>query len=602
MGYLPIEDYGVIGDLHSVALVGKNGSIDWLCYPHFDSPSVFGALLDEHKGGFFRLAPVDNNHKSKQMYLPDTNVLITRFLEPEGVAEITDFMPIEDDKHQIWKHRLVRVLRMVRGSLSFEMVCRPAFNYARDEYQTETHHSGIVFRSPDLNLGLTSNQVLEIANDGTVTCRFTLEAGQSATFVLHRAEEGAGCDTCPPDEEVSGIFQDTVAFWRNWLKQCTYHGRWREMVIRSALVLKLLTFQPTGAIVAAPTTSLPEAIGGGRNWDYRYTWIRDASFTCYALMRLGFYDDAGNFMNWLEARCREIEKHGGLQIMYSIDGKHVLEESTLDHLSGYQNSRPVRIGNGAYKQLQLDIYGELMDSVYLYNKHAQLISYEQWVYVRTLMDWLCDNWEKPDDGLWEVRSGKQVFVYSRMMTWVALDRALRIANKRGLPADTTLWQNTRDEVYEQVIKQGWSEKRQSFVQYYGGETLDASNLLMPLVKFLGPTDPRMLKTLDATLEDLTYDSLVYRYDTVKGGAKDGLEGSEGTFSLCSFWLVEAMTRAGRLDEARLKLEKMFSYANHLGLYSEEIGTSGEMLGNYPQAFTHLSLISAAFNLDQALNK
>ena len=601
MAYLPVEDYGVVGDLHTVALIGKNGSIDWLCYPHFDSPSIFGALLDEKIGGSFRLSPIDDGVKNKQMYLPDTNVLITRFLKPTGVAEITDFMPIEDDEHKTWKHRLVRRVCMVRGSLTFEMFCKPGFDYARVAHQAEQHPSGVVFRSDDLHLGLTSDQPLQITEDGAAYCSFTLQAGQSATFLLHRVEEGSTCDSCPAEAEVDHIFKDTVDYWRKWLRQCTYHGRWREMVTRSALVLKLLTFAPTGAIVAAPTTSIPEAIGGSRNWDYRYTWIRDASFTAYALLRLGFYDDVGNFMNFIEQRCREIEKHGGLQIMYGIDGRHILEEYTLDHLSGYQNSRPVRIGNGAYKQLQLDIYGELMDAIYLYNKFGQLISYDQWVYVRSLTDWLCDNWQKPDDGLWEVRSGKMEFVYSRMMCWVALDRALRIANKRGLPADTVLWQNTRDEIYEQIMNKGWNEELQSFVQYYGSNILDASNLLMPLVKFLGPTDPKMLKTLNATLENLTYDTLVYRYDTERG-ANDGLVGREGTFSLCSFWLVECLTRAGRLDEARLKLEKMFSYANHLGLFAEEIGTSGEMLGNYPQAFTHLSLISAAYNLDMALNK
>jgi GH15 family glucan-1,4-alpha-glucosidase len=420
--------------------------------------------------------------------------------------------------------------------------------------------------------------------------------------MLHRVEDDGPCGQFFREDEVEDILQDTLKFWRNWISKCTYEGRWREVVRRSALVLKLLTFAPTGAIVAAPTTSLPESIGGARNWDYRYTWIRDASFTCYALLNLGFEAEAGRFMEWVEARCRELDPNmGGLQIMYGIDGRHKLTEITLDHLSGYLNSRPVRIGNGAYNQLQLDIYGELMDAVYLYSKYAAPLSYDQWTYLRKLMDWLCQNWQLPDSGLWESRAGDQHYVYSRMMIWVALDRALRLARQRGLPADTNVWKKTRNAVYEEIIAKGWSDDRKSFVQYYGSDVLDASNLLMPLVKFLGPTDPLMLSTLNRIQEELAFDALVYRYD-VKRGAKDGLQGGEGTFCLCSFWLVECLTRAGRLDEARLKLEKMFSYANHLGLYAEEISTSGEMLGNYPQAFTHLSLITAAYNLNRALDK
>ena len=601
MGYLPIENYGVIGDLHTVALVGLNGSIDWLCFPHFDSPSVFAALLDDQKGGQFRIFPVDDqDFKVKQLYLPDTNVLVTRFLRASGgVAELIDFMPIEDDANHAWNHRVVRRLSAVRGSMRFRMVCQPAFNYGRDEHRAELTGDDVVFRTAALSLGLSSEVPLEIKDNGAY-CEFGLEAGQTVSFVFHRVAQGADAEGAWTPPQVEETFQDTVDFWRHWLSKCTYRGRWREQIYRSALVLKLLTFAPTGAIVAAPTTSLPESIGAGRNWDYRYTWIRDASFTCYALLSLGFDTEAGRFMGWLEQRCKSLEPHGGLQIMYTINGEPTPNEETLDHLSGYRNSRPVRVGNGAAKQLQLDIYGELMDSAYLYNKYVQPISYEQWKDLRNLMDWLCQNWQHADDGLWEVRSGRKQFVYSRVQTWVALDRAMRIAQKRGLPANITLWEQVRNEVYEEVMDQGWNEKRGCFVQYYGSDILDASALLLPLVKFVGPTDPKMLSTLDKILEELTYDTMVYRYDP-QGGAEDGLSGQEGTFSLCSFWLVECLTRAGRLDEARLKLEKMFSYANHLGLYSEEIGPAGEMLGNYPQAFTHLSLISATINLDKALN-
>ncbi len=600
MGYLPIEDYGVIGDCHTVALVGRNGSIDWCCFPEFDSPSVFAAILDDARGGCFQIRPARDDYSTRQMYLPDTNVLLTRFFSPEGMAEIADFMPIEADTHATWNHRIVRRLQVIHGEVRFRLVCRPAFNYARTEHTIEAQDHGVVFHTPALSLGLAAGVPLQVEGPA-VTAQFTLRAGECAVFVLHRVAEGAGPEPALEDKDVRPIFEDTVAFWQNWLQHCTYRGRWREHVYRSALMLKMLISATHGSVVAAPTTSLPEVIGGVRNWDYRYCWIRDASFTIYALLNLGFHEEAGRFMNWVEARCRELDPHhGGLQIMYGLDGRHTLPEETLDHLSGYRDSRPVRIGNAAYKQRQLDIYGELMDSVYLYNKYARPLSYDQWTYLRALLDWLTKHWQEPDSGLWEVRSVDRPFVYSRFMTWVAFDRGIRIARQRGLPAGDADWKAARNAVYEEVMAKGWSDKVGSFVQYYGATTLDASNLLMPIVKFVGPTDPRMRATISRTLEQLTFDSLVYRYQ-LSNGADDGLPGQDGTFSLCSFWLVEALTRAGRLKEARLKLEKMFGYGNHLGLYAEEIGTTGQMLGNFPQAFTHLALINAAINLDRALD-
>jgi GH15 family glucan-1,4-alpha-glucosidase len=597
MAYLPIENYGMIGDMHTIALVGLNGSIDWWCYPHFDSPSVFGAILDDAKGGRFQIEAVCKGVKHKQFYFPDTNLLITRFLAPDGVGELEDFMPVGRAARGHGKPQLIRRVKVVRGCMPFRVVCQPAFDYARAAHETEIHAEGAMFRAPDLQLGLASPVPLQHHGD-QVSAEFVLSEGQSLCFVLAEVTGQPGSLACLAEAEAEQVFGDTVAYWRHWLGRSRYRGRWREMVQRSALALKLLTFEPTGAIVAAPTCSLPEGVGGIRNWDYRYTWIRDASFTLYGLMRIGFTEEARHFIGWLRARIHELNPDGSLQIMYSIEGRHELTEEVLDHLEGYRGSRPVRIGNGAYNQLQLDIYGELMDAIYLFNKYGNPIDYDLWTDLRRMLDWVVDNWHQPDEGVWEVRGGRQHFVYSKLMCWIALDRGLRLANKRSFPADRDAWLRVRDTIYEDIMTRGWNASRQAFVQAYGSDTLDASNLFMPLSFFVAPTDPRMLSTLDATMRELMSDSLVYRYNV--GSAIDGLHGAEGTFSICTFWLVEALTRAGRLDEARLIFEKMLGYANHVGLYAEEIGPSGESLGNFPQAFTHLALISAAYNLDRAL--
>lgn len=607
MGYHPIENYGIIGNLHTVALVGMHGSIDWFCCPNFDSPSVFAAILDHKKGGHFKINSTDERVKHKQFYWPETNVLITRFLSPDGVGEITDYMPIGGSPKGLGQHQLVRRVSVVRGAMAFRMECYPAFNYARDDHQTQITSDGACFYSPGLSLGLATRVPLKPEAKG-VSAEFGLEEGQTATFLLQDIPHGSGCGISLSEMEAMEGFKQTVTYWRRWISKCSYTGRWREIVHRSALALKLLTYEPTGAIVAAPTCSLPEGVGGERNWDYRYTWVRDAAFTLYALMRIGFTEEAAQFMHWLEARCHELNPDGSLQIMYGIDGRHTLTEEILDHLEGYRGSRPVRMGNGAYNQLQLDIYGELMDSVYLYNKYGSPISYDFWTHLRQLINWVCDNWHRQDEGVWEVRGGQQHFVYSKLMCWVAVDRGLRLADKRSFPADRERWLKVRDQIYEEIMTKGWSPRRQAFVQHYGSESLDAANLMMPLVFFLSPTDPRMLSTLNATNAapekgGLVSNSLVYRYNIKE--TVDGLRGEEGTFNICTFWLVEALTRAGRdnrawLEEARLMFEQMLGYANHLGLYAEETGHSGEGLGNFPQAFTHLALISAAFNLDRAL--
>jgi GH15 family glucan-1,4-alpha-glucosidase len=599
--YLPIEDYAMIGNLHTVALVGKNGSIDWCCIPCFDAPSVFGALLDVNKGGHFRIAPQETNGmRHQQLYIPDTNVLITRFLSVEGVGEITDFMPINESGNASHQHYIMRSVAVVRGTLSFELVCRPAFNYARDGHDVYVSEEGVVFRSETVCLGLSSSVPLVEDGMGGVRAAFTLHEGQALHFLMETAHDSDVRPKRVSHRRYHDAFDSTVHYWRHWLSQCLYRGRWREMVCRSALALKLMTYAPTGAIVAAPTTSLPETMGGSRNWDYRYTWLRDSSFTLYSLLTLGFSNEAEAFMNWLDARCHELGKNGTLQPMYTIDGKHDLTEYTLDHLEGYKKSAPVRIGNGAYKQLQLDIYGELMDAIYIYNRY-DAISYDLWEHLCSLLEWLSDHWQEPDEGIWEVRGGSKHFVHSRLMSWVAFDRALRIARSRGLPAPMTQLMDTSSKIYRQIMREGWNNQKKSFVQYYGSDSVDASALLMVITKFAGPTDPRILSTINRIQEELTTDSLVHRYNPGKA-ADDGLGSLEGTFTACSFWMAESLARAGRLDTARLMLEKTMSYSNHVGLFAEEIGLTGEALGNFPQAFTHLALITACVNIDESLNK
>jgi GH15 family glucan-1,4-alpha-glucosidase len=594
--FLPIAEHGVVGDLRTVALVGTDGTIDWYCCPRFDSPSVFGAILDRTKGGYYRIAPVQGVGTVKQLYFPDTNVLITRFLTPEGVGEVQDFMPVPAAGSS--RQRLVRRVLGVRGEMHFRIEVEPRFDYGRASHETRTHERGVVFSSESLTLALSAGIGLGSTGDG-VASDFTVGPKESVTFVLETVP-ATYVPRAFSEDEAREEFEQTVEFWRRWLAQSRYRGRWRETVHRSALALKLLTHQPTGAMVAAPTTSLPERIGGPRNWDYRYTWIRDTAFSLYALLRLGFAEEAAGFMDWLTDRFRERVGHesGPLQIMYAVDGVAEIPEQVLPHLEGYRGSTPVRIGNGAADQLQLDIYGELIDSVYLYNKHASPISHSAWTDLARIVEWVCDNWDKADEGIWETRGGRQHFTHSRLMSWVAVERAIRIARQRGLPGDLTRWSTERDRIYNQVMAKGWNAERGAFVQHYGTDVLDASVLLMPLTKFIAPADPLWLSTLDAITNELVSDSLVYRYNAE--ASPDGLEGDEGTFTICSFWYVEALSRAGRVDEARLAFEKMLTYANHLGLYSEEIGPTGELLGNFPQAFTHLALISAAFNLDRQL--
>ncbi|HUF56852.1 MAG TPA: glycoside hydrolase family 15 protein [Thermohalobaculum sp.] len=592
MRYPPIGEHGIIGDLNTAALVAIDGTIDFFCFPDFDSPSIFAAILDADRGGDFRLCPTHEVARRQQIYLPSSNVLVTRFLSQREIVEITDFMPISRDGHPA---RIVRIVKAVRGQAEIALHCRPAFDYARKDTRAELAGGGRIVRFSGEQCpasSLSATVPLEV-EEGAATGCFSLEDGEVAVLLLT-------CGSDEPDELDAGtalaLQEETVRFWRTWIARSNFRGRQREMVDRSALCLKLLFSQRHGSMVAAPTFGLPEEIGGPRNWDYRYCWIRDSAFTIYALIRLGMTAEATDYMNWVIDRARESPESGTLQLMYRLDGAGELHEEELDHLEGYRGSRPVRIGNGAHDQLQLDIYGELMDALYLTDKHTHKVPLDAWTSITQIVGYVVEHWHLPDEGIWEIRSQRREFLHSRLMCWVALDRAIRIARHESLPAPLEDWRAVRDEIHADIMEHFWSEELRSFVQYKGADKVDASLLLMPLVKFISPVDPRWLSTLDLIGERLADDVLVHRYAK---GAEDGFpESREGAFTICSFWYVECLARARRLEQARLSFEKLLSYANHLGLYSEQLDLDGSQLGNFPQAFTHLALISAAFALEE----
>ncbi|MEU8905102.1 glycoside hydrolase family 15 protein [Streptomyces mirabilis] len=618
--YPPIAEHGMVGDLQTAALVSSGGTIDWWCTPRFDSPSLFASLLDSERGGHCRLAAESpapdgnangngdssgnrngNGMTVRQLYLSDTAILVTRFMAPGGVGEVADFMVPIDSSAPTDVHRLVRVARVVRGSLPFALACRPRFDYGRASHTlSQTGDHSAVFQGPGRDLHLQSTTGVALRADGNdITARFTLSAGQTAAVVLTSTASGDPAPQRPSLEGIADAFETCRAFWLSWLRSCAYRGRWQDIVNRSAITLKLLTYAPTGAPIAAATMGLPEQVGGERNWDYRYTWIRDAALSVRALMDLGFQEEAQAFRRWLRER---IEAGGDasadpLQIMYRVDGDPHLTEEALDHLEGYLGSRPVRAGNAAADQLQLDIYGEALDALIV---GGDIGAIRGWKALSDVLDWLADNWDQPDEGIWETRGGRQNFTYSRLMTWVAFDRGVRAATDFSRPADIARWTGARDAVFRQIVERGWHDKRGAFVQHYDTDVLDASLLLMPRVGFVSPHDPDWISTLDAMDEELVSDSLVYRYDPK--ASPDGLRGSEGTFNLCSFFYVEALARSGRLNQARHAFDKMLTYANHVGLFAEEIGPSGEQLGNFPQAFTHLALVTAAMALDEELEK
>lgn len=582
--------------MYSAALVDINGNISWCCMPSFDAPSIFASIIDSKIGGWFSIV-ADDIVTKRQMYLGDTNILVTRFSCASGVGEIVDFMPVNQSQSQI-----IRIVKCVRGTVQFRIECSLAPDYARQVPTVSRRKGGAVFNIGDsYSFALSTRTKLTISGSKVIS-KFTLNESQKTEFTLCSLAVSEAPDLVKIQNEVDAKFNQTIKYWHDWISRCTYRGRWSESVYRSALTLKLLTYQPTGAIIAAPTMGLPESIGGERNWDYRYTWIRDASFTLYAFIKIGYREEAERFMDWIHARCLELSPNNDypLQLMYGIRGEQDLREQVLGHLTGYHGSIPVRLGNAAYLHLQLDIYGELIDTIYLYNKYVKPVSYDLWQTVRKLANWVCNNWTLADESIWETRAGRQHFVFSKLMCWVAVDRAARMSMKHSLPGEVDRWILIRDKIYDEIMNKGWSNERSAFIQHYGSSCLDASLLLMPLVKFISPQDPRMLSTVDAILNTLTSDGLVYRYDHSQ--APDGLQGHEGTFSMCTFWLVECLARAGRLDEARLKFQQILNYGNHLGLFSEEIGPHGESLGNFPQGLTHLALISAACCLSRELNE
>ncbi|WP_354637889.1 glycoside hydrolase family 15 protein [Kitasatospora camelliae] len=599
--YPPIADHGLVGDLQTVALVSAQGVLDWFAAPRFDSPSIFAALLDHDGGGHFRIGPDAEDVTYRQLYYPDTAVLVTRFMSPEGVGELIDWMPPNPTGPATDRHTVVRAIRAVRGTVTFTLDCRPRFDYGRAPHELRLGEGYAAFRAADLAVHLrTTFPLRREAEDvaGTVT----LAAGQTAGAVLTVCAADGAAPPPTGEEQVTESLWEAVNFWQEWVRTANYRGRWPDMVRRSAITLKLLTYAPTGAPIAAATMGLPEQVGGERNWDYRFTWVRDASLSVRALLDLGFAEEATAFTRWLGERLRERLDLPGerLQIMYRVDGDPQLTEEILEHFEGYRGSRPVRAGNAAMDQLQLDIYGEALYALAEGREVGVQAGYHNWRAMARTLDWLADHWDRPDEGIWETRGGRKDFTYSRVMTWVAFDRGIALAEHFSRPADIARWRQTRDSVLEQIMARGWSEKERALVQHYGGEdVLDASLLLIPRVGLLAPKDPSWLSTLDAIDRKLVSDSLVYRYDPA--ASPDGLRGSEGTFSLCTFLYVDALARAGRLRQARYAFEKMLTYANHVGLFAEEIGPSGEQLGNFPQAFTHLSLITAARTLDDALD-
>ncbi len=583
-----ISDYGLIGDMRTAALVGVNGSIDWCCLPRFDSSSVFASLLDTERGGCWAVRP-EGSWTSSQRYLPRTNILETTFRTEHGIVTVTDFMPVAEDGQPSGEHpEIHRQLRCTRGRARMSMVFMPRFEYGARTTRLELLRAGLFATDrTDQVLTLSSAKAFNwIIEQSTATTQFDMEKGEERWLVLRYDDD----DIHPVDRYESARKLDiTAAFWQRWSSKVRYKGPFRGMVKRSALALKLLTHAETGALIAAPTTSLPETIGGVRNWDYRFVWLRDAAFTLAALDAVGHYREADQFMRFLKKVCRH-EGGGHLQIMYGIDGRRDLIERQLDHLTGYLGSRPVRVGNGAVGQLQLDVYGEVMETADIWRRNHEMTE-GTWRVLRGLVDWVSKNWHLPDSSIWEVRGEVRHYVFSKVMSWVALDRGVRMAEELSLDGDAAAWRAARDALHAEIMERGWNETRQSFVQSYDSDVLDAAALAIPMFRFLPWNDPRVHSTVRTIARELTTvdGELVYRYRQ-----PDGLEGEEGAFSICTFWLAQALASIGDRERADKIFRRMLRHANHVGLYSEEIDpATGVFLGNFPQAFTHIALINCA---------
>ncbi len=584
-----IEDYAIIGDLQSAALVGSDGSVDWLCLPRFDSPAFFGRLLGDDRHGYWRIAPASGTGQPSRAYQGETLILQTQWQTATGTARVIDFMPRRDEDAPV----LARIVEGVHGTVELDCVLRLRFGYGQVvPWVRRTNGSVNAVAGPD-SVWL-STPVRLTGRDMEHRATFTVTAGERIPFTLTWAESHRGR---PGECDASGTLDETRRYWTDWVSRCTYQGRYRDAVVRSLITLKALTYEPTGGIVAAATTSLPEDIGGSRNWDYRYCWLRDATITLEALLRTGYTDEAKAWQQWL---CRAIAGDpADVQIMYGVAGERRLAEWEADWLPGYEGSVPVRIGNAAVQQRQLDVYGEVVDALALARRSGLPVDRHVWSLQRALLGFLEKHWSEPDEGIWEVRGPRRDFVHSKVMAWVAFDRAAEAAAD-GLPGPAARWQQLRDRIHREVLAKGYNPERGAFTQYYGAATLDASVLLMAQLGFLPPSDPRLVSTVDAIARELTTDGLVRRYQLSTDGqsAVDGLPGAEGAFLACSFWLADALHMTGRYDEAVELFERLLGLRTDLGLLSEEYDPRyGRLVGNTPQAFSHMPLIQTALNLD-----